>query len=95
MSAHLEVIRLTTSYWADRSAIHVKRTIRILRRKSSEHTLLDEEVSMIGADLAIPKIVNLHECEDGIYEVQTCNESRDYDTGHIDDYDFKLVPHIE
>ena len=39
----------------------------------------------------MPRILNLGEVEDGIYEVVVCNESHDYETGYVDDYDYRLV----
>lgn len=50
---------------------------------------------MIGADEVFPRITNIAQCEDGIYVVVTCNESRDYETGIIDDYDYKLVAYAD
>ena len=39
----------------------------------------------------IEDIINLDECSDGVYEVATCNEQYDLETGYIDSYDYKLV----
>jgi len=46
---------------------------------------------MIGADEVWPRILNLQECKDGLYEVKLCNEKRDWETGCIEDYDYRLV----
>lgn len=53
--------------------------------------VIAEDVSAIGAGEVLPRILNLGEVEDGIYEVVVCNESRDYETGYVDDYDYRLV----
>lgn len=65
-----------------------------LSRKSKGFQLLDEEVGNGGTEV-IGNIVNLDSCADGVYIVTTCNESRDYETGYIDDYDLQLIPYTE
>jgi hypothetical protein len=89
------IVRLKTSTWSDSKGIHFHKKISYLRRKSSGYQLFEEDVGMIGADQVVEKIENLDECEDGIYEVRTCNERRDWETGYIDDYDYWLVPYHE
>ena len=59
---------------------------------SFEYQVLEENAANIGAKGVLEKIVNLAECEDGLYEVVTCNPSTDWETGYIDDYDYELVP---
>jgi len=87
------VVRLTTSAWNDGSGIHIKKTIRYLRRKCSGYNILDEDCSNAGTDCVVKKIVNLDECEDGVYKVVTCNEWSAWETPHIiEDYDYKLIP---
>ena len=45
---------------------------------------------MMGVD---ESIINLYECDDGIYEVIMCNLSHDWETGYLDDWDLKLIPY--
>lgn len=85
------VVRIKTSVWSDNKGIYTRKNITYLKRQTIGHNILDEDISMIGADEVATKIVNLHEVEDGIYQVVICNVSRDYESGHIDGYDFKLV----
>lgn len=86
------IVRLTTSCWHDCKGIHQKRSINVLRRKSKDaFDILEEDASSVGADMTIDRIINFNECKDGIYQVITCNEHRDWETGYIDDYDFKLI----
>ena len=87
--------RLTTSYWNGANGIHSRRSFRYLKRKSQGHNFVTEDASNVGADETWKRIINMDECKDGVYEVVTCNESRDWETGYIDDYDFKLVPFEE
>ena len=86
------VIRLKTTYWSDAKALHVKKSLTYLKRQCKNYNILKEDVSMEGADTVIERITNLTEVKDGVYEVITCNISRDWEGGYIDDYDFKLVP---
>jgi len=92
-----QVVRLTTYCFYDKkkSALHIRRSLTTLRRKSSGYQLIEEECSATGADDTVKIITNLSECKDGIYVVVTCNEKRDYETGYIDSYDFKLIPFEE
>ena len=83
--------RVTTTTWADKRGLHTKKSLIFLRRQCDGFNMLEEDISMIGTDDVLPKILNFSECEDGIYEIVICNESHDFETGHIDDYDFKLV----
>jgi hypothetical protein len=87
-----QVVRLTTSCWHDGRALHIRKTLKTLKRQSSGHNFLDEDASMIGADEVLSRIVNLHKCEDGVYVVSICNEHKDWETGNIEDYDYELLP---
>jgi len=89
---HCEIVRLVTSAWKDNRGLHFKRDILSVKRKSKGHQILDHDSDMIGADEVIRHIVNLHECRDGIYEVVTCNERKDWESGYIEEYDYKLIP---
>lgn len=86
------VVRLRTTMWADKSGIHTKKSLIYLKRLCVGYNLLEEDTNMAGADMIIQNIIDLYKCKDGIYEVVSCNESRDFETGYIDDYDYKLVP---
>ena len=88
------VVRLATSYWHDCNGIHWKQSLRFLRRKCQGFNVIHEDCQNIGASEVIPRIVNLHECEDGVYQIVTCNErGSDWEVPHIiDEYDYRLVP---
>lgn len=85
------VVRLTTTAWRDSRGVHLKKSLNFLKRKCKGFNILDEDCSMVGAEEVIPRITNMDSVEDGIYEVVTCNESRDWESGQIDDYDYMLV----
>lgn len=86
-----EVVKLVTSSWHDKRGLHIRRDLLSVKRKSSGHQCLEEDCSMISPDEVWTRIVNLHECKDGLYEVVICNESKDWETGYVEDYDYRLV----
>jgi len=86
------VVRIKTSLYRTNRGVAARREMTYLRRKSSGHNFVEEDVDMVGADETILKILNFSEVKDGVYQVITCNESRDWETGIVDDYDFKLIP---
>jgi len=86
------IVRLKTTTWADQRGLNLRKSLTFLRRQCTGFNLLEEDAGMVGAQEVIPRIINLEECNDGVYEVVSCNESHDYETGHVDDYDYKLVP---
>ena len=87
------VVRLTTTVWHTDDGVHIKKSLRFLKRKCVGYNILYEDCRMVGADEVVKRITNLDECEDGIYCVVTCNESHDWETPHIvEDYDYELIP---
>lgn len=89
------VVRIRTSSWSDRQGIHLKKDIILLKRKSKGFNILEEDISNIGANEVVSRLINLDECKDGLYIVTTCNEKRDWESGYVDDYDYRLVPYTE
>jgi len=85
------VVRLTTTAWMDKRGVHLKKSLNFLKRKCKGFNILDEDCSLVGAGEVIPRIINIDSVEDGIYSVVTCNESKDFESGYIDDYDYKLI----
>lgn len=88
------VVRLVTTYWVSQRGLHTKKDIIFLKRKSEGFNWLEEDSLMSGCDGVIPLIVNLGQCEDGIYEVIHVNESTDWESGHVDSWEYKLIPFI-
>ena len=84
-------VRVKTTVWADKRGLHTKKRLTFLRRQCEGFNVLAEDVSAIGAEEVLQRLVNLGEVEDGIYEAVVCNESHDYETGYVDDYDYRLV----
>ncbi len=86
------VIRLRRSTWHDAKGIYQRVELKYLKRECTGWNFLHEDCQNMDADELIPRIVNLNTCEDGIYRVEIVNEYRDWETGYIEDYDYKLVP---
>lgn len=87
-----QVVKLVRSAWKDSRGIHMKTELLFLRRKSAGYQLIEEDCDMIGADEVVAQITNIHECKDGVYQVITVNEKRDWESGMVEDYDYKLIP---
>lgn len=89
------VVKVTTSQWGDKNGMYEKKSLKFLKRKCSVYNFVEDDCQMVGANEVFSRITNLKECKDGIYEVVTCNEHKDYWTGHIEDWDYKLIPFEE
>ena len=89
----VEIVRLKTSSWKNKQGVHYTKSLLFQRRKSSGFQLLEEDASMICPSEVMNRVTNLFEVDDGLYHFRTCNESRDYETGIIDDYDYVLIPY--
>lgn len=87
------VVKIKTSYWSDDRGIHIRKDLSFSKRKSVAYNLLEEDADQVGAENIVVRIINLDECEDGFYQVVTVNESRDWESGYIEDYDYKLIPY--
>jgi len=91
---NIVICRLNTnSYISSRNKIILKKEITYLKKLSKGYNFLMEDIGNIGAEDVISRIINLNTCKDGVYELIIVNESRDWETGYIDDYDYKLIPY--
>lgn len=92
---HICTVRLRTTYWHDRKGLYAKRSLTFLQRKCSGRgsDLLTEECDNVGAE-DIGRCLGLisESTPDGVYTVDACNFSRDWETGYIDGYDLELNP---
>lgn len=85
------IIRLTTSFWRDNKGLYQRKNLTYLKKQGKGYFAIDDEASCVGAEDVICKIQNLDECEDGIYELKSINFQKDWETGAIEDWDYKLV----
>jgi hypothetical protein len=88
------ICRLTTSYWMySNKKLILKKEISFLKKLSKGCNFILEDVYNIGAEEVIPRIININECKDGVYKLIITNVSTDWETGYVDDYDYKLIPY--
>ena len=85
------VVRLTTTVWKDRKGAYCKQSITALKRKCTGFNLVTDDEG--ECDVFWKRITNLNECKDGIYTLVTVNHQRDWESGHIEDWDYKLEPY--
>ena len=88
----IEIVKLTTSCWRSNRGIHIRRDITTQKRLSDGYQVLMEDAEILNADEIFHSITNLDDCQDGLYVVETTNIIRDWETGYIDSYDYKLIP---
>ena len=86
------IVRLSSSYWNDCRGCYTKRSLTFLKKKCTGFNFFSEDLDVSSAEEIIPKIKNLNQCDDGVYEIITINHHTDWESGYIDDYDFKLIP---
>lgn len=91
-SADRTVVRLRRSWWHDKKGACQRLELRFLARSSTGFNLFHDDCCQVGAESALKRIINLEECEDGIYELLSCNTRTDWETGYVDEWDYKLVP---
>lgn len=87
------VVRLKTEYFTRGCRSIMSICISEMSRLSKGNHLgwWGEEVDLLGVEDALKMVVNLHDCEDGLYYLTTANETFDRDSGHLDSYDLKLI----
>lgn len=91
------VVRVSTTYYTTKRGFAMTKRIEFLKRKSDRDCVfsIKEDVSCGGADSVMQRIVNLDEVDDGVYQMIWINEFRDRESGYVEDWDYKLVPHEE
>mgnify|MGYP003426572715 FL=1 len=87
------VVRLVTSAWRTNRGIFTQRALLFLKRDSIGFNILEEDCANIGAPEVTQNIL-FENHPDGLYEVVTCNESRDWESGYIEEYDYQLIPYV-
>jgi hypothetical protein len=82
------IVRLTTSVFK-RGERHVyEKSISQLKSKS---TMSVDEI-MCDYQIDLPELLNSNQQPDGLYELTIINESRDWETGVVDDWELTLTP---
>lgn len=86
------VFRLRTTAY-ESSGYTLSKCLIPMRRLSKGHDFFAEDVSHVGVKECMDWIVNLDECEDGLYRLIMINEKRDWESGCVEEWDYKLVPY--
>jgi len=86
------VVRVSTTSWADRRGLHMKKSLTFLRRQCKGINLIEEDIRATSPTETMFRISNWNEVTDGLYTVEICNESRDWESGYVEDWDYRLVP---
>lgn len=83
------IVKIETSiFWHKGYASFSKqKKVTLLKRKSTGK-LTD---IMDDLELDVMHMPDFDKLEDGIYELKICNESRDIESGYIDDWDYEFV----
>ena len=85
------VARLSRGY-SSHNGTHTQYThIRCLRRQCEGFNFFEDDIEIVGLEAVMNSIVNLEECDSGIYEIIFSDVYRD-STGEVDGYSYKLVP---
>ena len=87
---HRTIVKLRTEYYRDSRSAYIKKVLTTLKRKSSGYDLLLEDIDNSNAEYVLSGITNLYDVQDGIYELQTINHSKDFETGTIQDWEYIL-----
>jgi hypothetical protein len=94
MNKFVCVVKVETEAYKRGNKYFYGKTLRVIKSKST-FDLLEEEVSNVGIMDTLEYILNLDQCETGLYYLVTCNHSFDIESGHVDGYDLRLEPYIE
>lgn len=87
------VVSIRTSCWSDEKGLYQTKSIKFLKRKSTGFNFIEEDISNIGPDLVINNIIDFNKAKDGKYQLIMCNYFTDHETGYVEDWDYKLIPH--
>ena len=92
---NVTVIKVKRNYYRNKKKEFVLETkLTIQRRSSSGHQLIEEDCDNTSCQDVIDRIRNLNDMPDGLYHLITVNLSHDFESGYLDDWDYKLI-HIQ
>lgn len=84
-------VKLTTTTFRTKSGVTQQKSLYFYKKPCSEHLegcFKDDVSNSYGLETLV---INLNEVKDGIYELLVVNISKDYETGWVDDWDWKLI----
>lgn len=83
------IVKLSTSSYFNKNSSSMMTTKKLYCMSSLSNGTLKDLIQDFDSDLP----VNLYDLEDGIYELTTCDETRDWETNVIDSYNLMLIPY--
>lgn len=88
----ITIVRVVTDCYKTKRGFAYKKSVNFLKRKCKGFNLLEEDIDMLSdASEAITRIVNFLNVDDGVYEVRVIEEFRDWESGHVYDWNYELV----
>ena len=90
------VLRLKTKLKAHKSGgLTIKRKLKSATKYWFGYSLLEYELDNTSPEEVVGRIINFMTCADGLYTMVPSYERIYRETGHLDDYDLRLVPFTE
>lgn len=87
------VVRLEHNYFCNGKRVEWQVKLHPLKSKSLPQSY-NYFIDIMSECEGVP-VVNLYECSPGYYNVITVNEHRDWESGIIEDWEYKLTPYKE
>ncbi|AUR89274.1 hypothetical protein NVP1121O_246 [Vibrio phage 1.121.O._10N.286.46.C4] len=82
--------RLKRNYYLHGDKLCANMTFSLLKR----HSELGLRDFIVDPELDIT-ILDLHTYEEGLYEIITCNQWQNPETGLVEEYELKLIPYVD
>lgn len=86
------IVRIATSIWSDGTGFQIRKKVTVQKRLSCGDCFFLEDIQNGGADLVLKNILGFADLKDGLYEVRTVNEKKDWETGYVENWDYQFVP---
>ena len=67
----------------------------MVRKSDKECVCCTSEEMSENPELFLGRITNLDVVGDGLYYLDVINEYRDWESGYVEDWEYKLVPYTE
>ena len=86
------IVRLSTSAWHDKRGVYLKKSLVFLRRRCKGFPVFEDDCSQSEVIDVLDRVLNIDTVPDGIYKVTPCNITTDFESGYVDDWDYRLDP---
>ena len=85
----------TDTYINNKGELVIQKTIRQMRSLSKSpngYLAFEEELSMCGTDAIGTSLIGVEDLDDGLYRMIVACKGRDWETGYVDEVEFKFEP---